>query len=557
MNTSLPLQLYRRALMLAMVLLAGTGYVVWRLSYLQLGSNYGTGGDPTGKLVATYTAQRGCIYDLNGFLLAAPDTRYDVGAAPSKVGNVDEAARSLAAALDTAAGTIKELLQTDKPYVPLKRSVSRETMLRARAIGPAYIQADPRPGRVYPHGQLAASLLGFVNEDRLAYYGVEGYYAVTLAGVDGERSTAKDPLGSLFYDCRLTRDGSDLYLTVDRNAQVVVEEALQKAVSSAGARKGVAIVMEPSTGAIRAMANVPTYDPNQYPETDQSLFTNPAVSDHYEPGSVFKIITMAAALDAGVVTPSSTYYDSGTIMVGGQTIRNSDRLAHGVVSMADLLAQSLNVGSAHLSTLLGAYRFYDYVRRFGFGELTGIGLAYELPGVVRVPGDANWHESDLGTNSFGQGLTVTPLQMICAVSAVANEGKLMRPMVVSTIVDGDNRTTLQPQVVAQVISPRTAKETTEMLVRAVDRVLTGAAVPGYQVAGKSGTSEVAGAGGYDKKETIASFAGFFPAKDARLAILVVLDQPQTSRWGLEVAAPAFREIAQRLAVLYGLPPDRP
>jgi len=446
-------------------------------------------------------------------------------------------------------------LEQDTWYVRLKRRVRWEVAREILSWELDGVNAETWPGRIYPHGPLAACVLGFVTDDGDAFYGIERNYDELLAGKSGSRIAARDPLGSLSYQVRAPRHGGDLFLTLDRNVQHIVEEALAKAIEVNAAKRGTAIVMDPQTGAILAMAVFPTYDPNTRDVTDFGVFVNSAISEHYEPGSVFKIVTIASALDAGVISPTSTYYDAGEIIVGGEVIRNSDDAAHGETSISDLLASSLNVGAAHVSTKMGAFKFYEYVRRFGFNELAGVDLADEVAGQVRFPGDREWHESDLATNSFGQGLAVTPLQMLCAVSAVANHGVLMRPHIVGRIVDGEMVTNISPKVIRQVISPEAAAQVTKMLVYAVDTVLSTAAVPGYKVAGKSGTSQVPTLTGYDPEETISSFAGYVPADDPHLAILVVLDRPQKEHWGLTAAAPAFREIAQRLLTLFAVPPD--
>jgi cell division protein FtsI/penicillin-binding protein 2 len=398
-------------------------------------------------------------------------------------------------------------------------------------------------------------VLGFVTDDDGAAYGLESYYDDLLSGEDGERRAVRDALGALSYQLRPQRDGVDLRLSLDRNVQAIAEEALAKAVAANEANKGVAIVMDPASGAILGLAVRPSFDPNTRAVDNAGVYTNLAISEHYEPGSVFKALTVAAALDAGVVSPTSTYQDDGRIVIGGEKIENSDHLAHGETSMRELLAHSLNVGAAHLSSKLGAFEFYDYVRRFGFADVTGVDLAYEIAGQVRLPGDREWHESDLGTNSFGQGLAATPLQVLCAISALANRGVLMHPYLVDSIVQGDTTTEVPPQAVRRVISAQAAAQVTEMLVYAVDHVLTEAAVPGYKVAGKSGTSQVPIPGGYHPEETIASFAGYVPADAARFAILVTLQQPQKEHWGSKAAAPIFREIAQQVLELYAVPPD--
>jgi len=555
MNVLTQDQFYRRALALATALLSVVAVVVWRLVFLQREHPTEVLPDTVLAPEAVFPPERGNIYDCHGYLLAAASTVYDIGATPRNVKDAEMLADRLAPLLDEPRERLLTLLRKGGAHVPLKRGVSAEVKDSILEWGEGVIQADPQPGRVYPSRSLAACVLGFVSGEAEGYYGVEGYYDELLAGEAGFRMATRDSLGSLFYQFRAPRDGVDLFLTLDRNMQYVVEEALAKAVLTNDAKGGVVIVMDPATGAILAMAGSPTYDPNDFAVTDQSLFVNPAVSDHYEPGSVFKIVTIASALDAGAISPSSTYYDNGQIVVGGRVIENSSGVAYGETRIADLLAQSLNVGAAHVSTSLGAVKFYEYLRRFGFGQPTGVDLAYEVPGNLRVPGDREWHESDLGTNSFGQGLAVTPLQMLCAVSAVGNGGLLMRPHVVSRIVEKDEVTELPPQVVRQVISPEVAGQMTQMLVYAVDTVLTAAAIPNYQVAGKSGTSEVPVPGGYDPKETIASFAGYVPADDPRFSMLVIIDRPQKDYWGMTVAAPVFREIAQQLLTLLAVPPD--
>jgi len=555
MSISTQGRFYRRVLVLATFVLGFVALVVWQLVYLQLGqpSQALTNHDSGPKVV--FPPKRGNIYDSHGYLLAAASTVYDIGAIPRKVKDAQVLADRLAPLLDIPRDELLALLQKDISYVLLKQRVSAEVKNRVLEIGSGALQADPFPGRVYPNGSLAGCVLGFVSGEGKGYYGIEGYYNELLTGEAGFRTAGYDALGSLFYRYRAPRDGADLFLTLDRNVQYIVEEVLAKTVVASDAKRGVAIVMEPATGAILAMAAYPSYDPNNFASTDQKLFINPAISDHYEPGSVFKIITIASALDAGVISPSSTYYDNGQIIVGGRVIKNADNAAHGETSIADLLAHSLNVGAAHVSTSLGAFKFYEYLHRFGFGRLTGVDLAYEVPGKLRVPGDRDWHESDLGTNSFGQGLAVTPLQMLRAVSAVANRGRLMRPHVVARIVEKDKITDLTPQVEAQVISPEVAAQVTDMLVYAVDTVLTEAKIPDYQVAGKSGTSQVPVLGGYDPNDTIASFAGYAPASDPQFSMLVVIDRPQKGSWGLTVAAPAFREIVQQLFTLLAVPPS--
>nr|MBC7245871.1 penicillin-binding protein 2 [Chloroflexota bacterium] len=557
MHTDTPAetQFYRRAFALAALLLIVVAAAIGRLAYLQFRRPPWVRPDDVVQRI-DLPAQRGNIYDCHGYLLAVDATVYDIMAITDQITDTRRVADKLAPLLQEQAEKLQGLLREKSAHVHLKRVFREEVVKSIEALGMDGLMVIPRLGRVYPHEELAASVLGFVTDDKQACYGVEAYYDRFLTGEAGLREIERDAIGSLMYKVNPARDGADLYLTLDRNMQQIVEEVLAKAVDTNKAQKGVAIVMDPKTGAILAMAVYPTYDPNTRAVTDQNVYVNSAISELYEPGSVFKIVTIVSALDAGMITPSSTYYDQGQIVVGGRVIRNANGVTYGQTTMTDLLAYSLNVGAAHVSTKLGARTFYDYVRRFGFGQLTGVDLAYELSGWVRLPGDREWHESDLGTNSFGQGLAATPLQMLCAVAAVANQGVMMRPRIVSRIVDGDRVTEVPPQTIGRVVSAEAAAQVTQMLVYAVDNVLTLAAIPGYKVAGKSGTSQVARpTGDYDPEQTIASFAGYVPADDPRLAILVVIYRPQKEHWGIRAAAPAFQEIAQRLLVLLAVPPD--
>jgi len=502
---------------------------------------------------------RGTIRDRNGHILALDIFEFEITAAPPMIANPEEVADRLTPLVERPRDKVLELLKSGQPHVRLARRVPQQVGETIESWDLRGIRVEPRPKRVCAENNLAAHVLGFVNETNNGYYGVEGYYNQILKGQAGEGQGERDPAGNYipigFYRLAPPQNGRDLVLTIDRTIQYMVEVELEEAIVRYGAESGTIIVMEPKTGSILAMANYPSYDPNRFAETPAELFVNPSVSAHHEPGSVFKIITMAAGLDAGVITPQSTFYDSGSIEVGGRTIMNWDRQGHGLVSMTDVLAQSLNVGAAYVSTTLGRERFYTYVRRFGLGRITEVDLASEGPGRLRLPGDGEWHESDLGTNSFGQGLAVTPLQMITAVAAVANDGLMMKPHVLEKIVDGQHITTFQPFAVRRVISPQAAEQLTWMLVEAVQKETDLAAVPGYKVAGKTGTAQVPIPGGYHPNWTIASFIGYAPPEDPAFVVLVKIDKPAVEPWGSKVAAPVFKAVAEQLVILLGIPPD--
>jgi cell division protein FtsI/penicillin-binding protein 2 len=353
--------------------------------------------------------------------------------------------------------------------------------------------------------------------------------------------------------------GKDLVLTLDRSIQYIIEEELQEAIAKYRAQGGAMIVMEPKSGAILGMANWPTYNPNtrNSENVDFGRFLNPSVSALYEPGSVFKIVTMAAGLDTHTITPTTIYTDSGYIVVGQRTIYNSNRTAAGPVSVTEALARSLNVVTAQVAEQVGSKDFYRYVRRFGFGERTGVDLADEVAGLLKKPGDELWSQSDLGTNSFGQGLAVTPLQMINATAAIANGGMLTRPYVVQARIQGDMLLETRPTIIQRAISPQAAADLTEMMIATVDIGNKAARVNGYEIAGKSGTAQIPSPDGYLEDQTIVTFVGFAPARDPAFVLLVKLDRPDPaiSQWAGYTAAPVFAQVSRRLFEHLNIAPD--
>jgi cell division protein FtsI/penicillin-binding protein 2 len=344
--------------------------------------------------------------------------------------------------------------------------------------------------------------------------------------------------------------------------QAIAERELARAVVQYEAEGGSILVMDPRTGAILAMACWPTYDPNKFAEVFEEhpeWLPNQAVSLLYEPGSVIKVLIVAMGLEVGVITPSSTYNDTGSIAVDGAIIRNSDRQAHGTTTITRMLQKSLNLGAVNIALMLGQDRFYRYMSDFGFGQPTGITLANEEAGLLSLPTkDKNWRRWNLATNSFGQGMAATPLQVLTAIAAVANGGLLMKPYIVEQIRDGQQVTRMGPTVVRRVISAQTAREVTQMLVEVVNGEVVKAAVPGYAVAGKTGTSQVPVAEGYHPTWTIASFVGYVPADDPQLVVLVKLDKPhpQIGPHASEVAAPVFKRVVEQLLPYLDVPPDK-
>ncbi len=414
--------------------------------------------------------------------------------------------------------------------------------------------------RVYPDGSLMAHVLGFVNFGGEPQYGLEAYYDRYLRGTDGKWRGISHPSGdrllAILGGHVPARDGYDLILTLDRSVQNEAERILRKALLASEAGSGTLIVLDARTGAVLAMANMPTYEPASFYDSPFATFRNSATSAIYEPGSVIKPLTVAAALDARVIHPDSTYDDQGVIVVGDREIRNADGQAHGVTTMTEMLAYSLNVGAAHVASALGPARFYELFKRFGFSDPTGIDLAAEERGILRVPGQDDWHMSDLGRNSFGQGMSATPLQVAVAYGALANGGVIRRPYVVSALRDESGAVQpLERNWGRQVVSPEVADQVTDMLVEAVKLGMQPAMVPGYTVAGKSGTSQVVVGGEYQEGNYIGSFVGYGPATDPRYLILVKLDGLADGQWGVREAGPAFAEMFKYLMDYYGIPPD--
>jgi cell division protein FtsI/penicillin-binding protein 2 len=506
------------------------------------------------ELPVTDQPERGVIYDRNGAILAVDRWDYRVAVSPSILSDPEELANELAPILQIPRSQLLYDMESPYMYVVLAPRVTSDVADAIRELDYAdEVQLDPLPRRFYPQDKLMCHVLGYVNYDNVGGAGVEGEYQNELAGEAASDTVSISPLRE--QKSVIAREGSDLVLTIDRNIQYVVEQHLKEALVEHGAVSGSIIVMNPRTGAILAMAAEPCYSPNEVLEIPEGATFNPLVSAAYEPGSVMKLITMAAALDSGTVTPQTTYVDNGAIEVGGHISYNWDRGAHGTVDMTTLLARSLNVGAATIATWMGPTTFYDYYQRFGFGRPTNIDIMSESSGLMPLPGSSDWQESFLATNSYGQALAVTPLQMISAVSALANGGVLMQPYVVAEIRDGNGVRRHEPTPAGQVISAETAAQMTAMATVAVQQEVQEALVEGYTVAGKTGTAQIAEPFGYHPTDVIGSFIGWLPADDPQMIVFVKLDRPTSAPWGSMTAAPVFSKLAKELVVLLDIPPD--
>lgn len=521
---------------------------------------------------------RGRIYDRYGHPLAANKTVYEVGVDLSYVRNP----HTIAMAMNLITGEdYNEMLDiaSIEPsesaiYRALKKVVSEAEVEQLKILqdqmqktyghrtdreAPSMRGMTFRPylTRTYPENMIASNIIGFVNQNRNGYYGVEGYYNDMLSGDEKVVWVPNDP--NEVEDIPETPEGVSLVLTIDREIQAAMEQIVDKARKRNGAESATIVVLEPKTGEIMALASTPRMDINEYwnfaeifPE--QTPF-NRAVSQSYEPGSVYKVLTMAAGLDLGVIKPDTEFIDTGVFEIGGATIYNWNLGAWGPVDMVGCLQHSLNTCHAWVATQIGPYNFYNYMHDFGIGRSSGIDLAGEATGRLKKPGDDDWYEADLATNSFGQGVSATPVQMASAISALANEGKIMTPHIVRSMISKGVQHDIGYNLAAEPLKAETARTITEMLAQSLEIESSDALVPGYRVAGKTGTGEIPTPFGYTDNLTNASFVGWGPVDDPQFLVYIWLEKPTSSIWGSEVAAPVFKLAVEKLVVLMNLPPD--
>ncbi len=555
----MPAHLHLRLKFLTLLLVPLALLLLWRLVDIQVvrGAEFRQrAARERVRDLTLFEPPRGSIADAHGFPLAFSEPRYRIVVSPPHVRDAAEVAEKLSPILQIPAPTISATIASSLEGVVLAPYASLEQGKQVMEMRLSGVSAHLCWLRHYPHGLLAAPVLGFTAYSGEGFYGLEGYYDRVLRPQKVEVVAEADPSGVWPLpqeegDIPSPQRGNHLVLALNLAVQVVAEEELARALSEFGATSGLVIVMDPRTGAVLAMAAQPAFDPSnhqQYLDEGQvEVFLNPAVNAQYEPGSVFKIVTLAAALDSGAVHPQETYIDTGQTEIGGHIIQNWDGRAYGQQDLVGIMGHSLNVGAVWLVQKMGRETFYRYVRAFGFGQPTGVDLQGEVAGEVHMPGDLDWHDSYLGTNAYGQGIAVTPMQMAAAVAAVANEGRLMRPYLVARQIRPDGSVLeSRPVVRGQPISPETARAVTEILAQAVERELPQATLPNYRIAGKTGTAQIPIPGGYDRRGTIASFVGFGPVEAPRVLILVRLDRPTTSQWASQTAAVLFQRIAARV-----------
>lgn len=505
-------------------------------------------------------AKRGVIFDRNMEKLAVSVSADAVYAVPIEVREPEKEARILADKLQLDYEWVWPRLKMKQAMVWIKKRITGDEAREIRKMNLPGIGVVENPQRFYPNGSLAASILGIAGIDNQGLEGLEVYYDKYLKGVPGQVVAERDARG-VTIPGGLERyvppqDGDSLVLTIDKVIQYIAERELKRAVVETGSKKGAILVMDPMTGEMLAMASYPGFDPNSYGDFPSSARRNFVVSDQYEPGSTFKIVTASSALEEGVVTPESRFFDPGFITIDGVTMRCWRDGGHGSQSFVEATENSCNPVFAQLGMELGPERFYKRIAEFGFGQPTGIDFPGEAGGILNKPGSVQ--RVSWATTGFGQGISVTPLQLLNAAATIANGGKVLRPHLAREIRSPDGKVveSFKPEATRQAISAQTA-ETMRRILRSV--VVNGsgkrADVSGYRVAGKTGTAQVPEGGHYVPGKVVASFVGFAPFDDPKVAVLVALYEPTTGvTYGGVIAAPVFAAVVSDIMEYMRIPP---
>jgi cell division protein FtsI (penicillin-binding protein 3) len=554
-----------RRIVVACALVAGFMLVIVRLVNLQVtqAAELTVKADRQHQKNVMLEGARGTIYDRNSKVLAMNMDVPSVFGVPTSIDNPGQTARNLSPILHVKATEIEKKLKQEKHFVWLARKVEPEQgrRLEHQPLDGVGVVMEGR--RFYPKGRLLSHVLGFAGMDDRGLEGVELRYEQHLRGEKRAVVLQRDALGRAVFPKGLKDEGAaagnSLTLTVDEVIQYIAEKELDEAVGRSNAKSGTVIVMDPKTGGVLAMAVSPRFDPNAVAALAPDRWRNRALTDTYEPGSTMKTVIAAAALEEKVMTPGSMIYgENGQMSIASTVIHDHEKT--GWMSFAQMIQKSSNIGAAKVGMALGEWRVFDYLKEFGFGDRTGIDLPGETAGLLRGP--KQWGKRSLASISMGQEIGVTPLQMVTAVSAIANGGVLMKPYVVSEIRNAKGHLVAQtmPQARRRVVSADTARTLTTLLEGVVTSGTGGkAAIPGYRVAGKTGTAQKVDprTGAYSSTLLVGSFLGYVPAEDPRLAMIVVIDEPRGEGWGGVVAAPVFRRIGEQVLNYLGVAVDEP
>lgn len=533
-----------------------------KLFYIQLFHPAGSSLDnylKTGKIYP----ERGKIFDHNGRPLVINQNSYLLYLEPKKISDARYLSQKLSDVLHIEEASIESKIDTTKVWVSLKNGIEEEQKKAIEKLRLSGTGFNYEMKRYYPEASLSAHLVGLVGKNSegedIGYFGLEGFYDKDLKGLPGFLETERDLIGRPIFIGMQKRvnseNGRDLQLSIDKTVQEIIKRKLQQGLESYKAKQGCIITADPYTMRILGFACLPDYDNSQYYQFSEEYFKNPAISEVYEPGSIFKPFIMAAALEEKKVKPDDYYNEEGPIQIGEYKIRTWNDKYEGKITMTRILEKSSNVGMVYVGEKLGNDTIYSYLQKYGFGEITGIDLQGETSGYLKQKN--SWYTIDFSTVTFGQGIAVTPIQMIRAFSALINGGKLIRPTVVEKIIAVNDQKEIKPKIERVIIHEKTSEIIKKMLVSTVENGEYKWARPkGYRIGGKTGTAQIPIQGHYDPSKTIASFIGFLPAENPKFVTLVMLREPQSSPWGSETAAPMFFEIAKELIVYYNIVPDK-
>ncbi|MFZ0134200.1 MAG: penicillin-binding protein 2 [Desulfobacterales bacterium] len=504
--------------------------------------------------------KRGTIFDRRMSELAVSIQVTSIGAYPARLGDPAKTAAALSKSLNVDRGALLQSLRSKKTFVWVKRQATPREVEKVKELNLEGIGFVPEYNRFYPNKTLAAQVIGFTGVDGAGLEGLEHYYDEVLKGAETESTFLRDALGNRFVaGGGSVQDfgGKNLTLTIDQTVQFIAERTLEDTVTEFEADSAIAIVMEPRTGALLAVAQYPFFNPNAYRDFKSSSWRNRAVADAIEPGSTLKIFSATAAIEFGDSSPNTIYFcENGAYRIGRKTVR--DVSAHGWLSLQQIVKYSSNIGAIKISEIVGPKHLHDLLAQFGFGTKTGIDCPGESPG--SLSNYRHWSRMDTSAISFGHGMSASPLQLVTAVSAIANGGALMKPYLVTSVTDQNNQIlqSFGPHLVRRVVSENTARKIGTILKTVVTEGGTGtqAALQGYTVAGKTGTAKKIGPDGtYSDDNYIASFVGFTPADDPAITVLVIINEPRKEYYGGVVAAPAFRRIAQETLNYLNVHPD--
>lgn len=535
--------------------------ILVKLFYIQIlaGDSFATDYTSTKKILP----ERGKIFDRNRQPLAVNQTTYLMYGEPKMIKDKEETVEELEKITKLGEATLSARIDMSKVWVSIRGGITEETKNQISKLKLPGIGFDEERIRFYPESSLSAHLLGFVGKnnkgENTGYFGVEGYYDKDLAGFPGVMKSERDLIGRPIFigtqDFVPPNDGRDFILTIDKSVQHIVKSKLVATNELIKAKEACVIVTDPYTMEILAYSCLPDFDPDNYGKFTESFFKSWAISNLYEPGSTFKPLVMAAAIEEKAVKPTETFDEDGSVTVSGYRIQNWNDKYEGEISMTRILEKSSNIGMVYTGKKLGEKKMYSYLEKYGFGSLTGIDMQGEVTGTLRPPNQ--WYPIDYATTAFGQGVVVTPLQLLRGFAAVVNGGKLMRPHVVKAIVEDGVTKQVSPKMERRVLSESTSEIMRKMLSSVIDNAEARWDKPeGYTFGGKTGTAQIAAGGDYDATKTIASFIGFAPADKPKFLMMVVMREPGSSSWGSETAAPLFFDIATDLLVYYNVPREQ-